>query len=115
MKKQKGFPSFRQLQRDIVAHMVESRGFSSKQERQAAFNNSGLKEPIKTLIDKVTNHAYKVTDNDINAVKNAGITEDEIFELVICAAIGQASRQYTNALSALDQVITEKEGGNYAS
>jgi hypothetical protein len=56
---------------------------------------------VSTLVEKVARHAYKVTDDDISAVRMAGFSEDQIFELVICAAIGQATRQYETALAAL--------------
>jgi alkylhydroperoxidase/carboxymuconolactone decarboxylase family protein YurZ len=34
-------------------------------------------------------------------VRASGLTEDEVFELVVCAAVGQATRQYEAALAAL--------------
>ena len=55
----------------------------------------------------------RVTDEDLGAVKAVGLTEDQVFELVICAAVGQSSRQYTSALEALDQAMNEA-GGRYA-
>jgi alkylhydroperoxidase family enzyme len=57
---------------------------------------------LRSLIDKVAKRAYTVTDADIAAAKAAEVSEDQIFELVICAAIGQATRQYDTALAALD-------------
>jgi len=39
--------------------------------------------------------------------------EDQLFELIICAAVGQASRQYEAGLAALAEA--KKEGGSYAS
>ncbi|HXS35763.1 MAG TPA: hypothetical protein VN721_03630 [Flavipsychrobacter sp.] len=115
MENKKDTVSFGELYQDIITHIQKKDAFSSQAERQAAFNNSGLIEPLSTLINKVANYAFKVTDSDISAVKKSGISEDQIFELVICAAVGQASRQYTNALAALEQVITDKEGGTHAS
>jgi alkylhydroperoxidase/carboxymuconolactone decarboxylase family protein YurZ len=63
---------------------------------------------VSTLIDKVAKWSYKVTDDDIAAAKAAGVSEDQIFELVVCAAIGQATRQYDTALAALT-AASEKE------
>ncbi|HEY5948626.1 MAG TPA: hypothetical protein VIV40_24205, partial [Kofleriaceae bacterium] len=62
------------------------------------------------LIEKVTKHAYRVTDEDITAVKAAGFTEDQIFELVVCAAVGQANRQIEGALAALEEATKPSEG-----
>jgi hypothetical protein len=36
------------------------------------------------------------------------MSEDQIFEIAVCAAIGQATRQYDTALAALD-AATGKE------
>jgi hypothetical protein len=40
-------------------------------------------------------------------VEASGLGEDQIFELVVCAAIGQATRQYQSALGALAGVTTD--------
>lgn len=56
---------------------------------------------MATLVDKVARHASRITDEDINAVGAFGLSEDQIFEIVVCAAIGQAARQHDAALAAL--------------
>jgi hypothetical protein len=38
------------------------------------------------------------------------LLEDEIFELVVCAAFGEASRQLNSALAALDAATGAREG-----
>lgn len=86
----------------LIARVIDGDGKSSSQDRKAAFRNQEVPEGIRALIEKIAKHAYKVTDEDIKAAKAAGYTEDQIFELAVCAAIGQASRQYDNALAALD-------------
>src|SRR5215510_9799649 len=91
-----------QARKALVARILDGDGRASQAQRRAAFNNAGLSEPVSTLIDKVTKRAYKVTDEDIAAVRAAGLTEDQIFEIVVCAALGQATRQYDTAVAALD-------------
>lgn len=107
--------SFRELHQRLLTHILGKEGCSSQAERQAAFDNSALLPSLSTLINKVANSAHKITDNDIRAVKDAGIGEDQIFEFIVCAAVGEASRQYNNALAALAQVATDREGGANAS
>ena len=97
-----------QLHRELVARVLEGNGKAAPELRRAAFENAGLGEPIRTLIDKVANRAYRITDEDVAAVRAAGLTEDQVFEIVICAAVGQASRQYTSALAALAGATDEK-------
>ena len=91
----------RQAREALVVRILEGGGYASRTRRCAAFNNAGLATPVSTLIDKVAQCSYKVTDEDVAAAKAAGLSEDEIFELVVCAAIGQATRQYDTALAAL--------------
>ena len=43
---------------------------------------------IKGYIDKVARHAYKVTDDDLRELKEAGYSEDQIFEITLGAALG---------------------------
>jgi hypothetical protein len=38
----------------------------------------------------------------------SGLSEDQIFEIVVCAAVGQATRQYDTAFAALE-AATERE------
>jgi hypothetical protein len=96
----------------LVARILEGKGTAPPAQRRAAFENAGLAEPVGTLIDKVTRYAYKVTDADIAAARTSGLGEDEIFELVVCAAIGQARRQYDTARAALEAAT---KGGEHAS
>jgi hypothetical protein len=101
--------AFMQARNAVVARILEGDGRASHAQRRAAFENAALAEPQRTLIDKVAKHAYKVTDEDIAAVRASGLSEDQIFEMVVCAAIGQATRQYDSALAALDAAIERSE------
>lgn len=91
----------------LVTQLLQGLGRATPAQRRTAFDNTGLDGPLSTLVNKVARYAYRVTDEDINAVKASGLSEDEIFELVVCAAVGQSSRQYESALAALDDA-TEK-------
>ncbi len=59
--------------------------------RRAAFDNQGVPESARALVAKVARAAWTVTDADVAAAKSAGVSEDEIFELTVCAALGQAT------------------------
>jgi hypothetical protein len=89
-----------------VKRVLEGKAVASAEQRKAAFDNAGVAEPARALIDKVANHAYKITDEDVAAVKGS-LSEDEIFELVICAAMGQATRQLEAARKALAEATKE--------
>lgn len=98
----------RQARKALARRILEGAGKAPPSERRAAFNNSGLADPLSTLVDKVARHAHKVTDEDIHAAKASGFSEDQVFEIVVCAAIGQAARQHDAALAALE-AATGKE------
>jgi hypothetical protein len=104
-----GMSAFTQARKSVVARILKGDGRASHTLRRAAFANAGLAEPLRTLIDKIAKHAYKVTDEDIAAARASGFIEDQIFEIVVCAAIGQATRQYDSALAALDAATERSE------
>ncbi len=90
----------------LVARVLAGDGHASREQRAAAFANTGVAEPMRALIDKVANHASEITDEDVAAAK-ATVPEDEIFELTVCAAVGRASRQLDSALAALAAATKE--------
>jgi alkylhydroperoxidase family enzyme len=91
-----------EARRALVARILEGEGRASPVLRRAAFDNARLAEPLATLVEKVAKRANAVSDQDITAVRTAGLDEDQIFEIVVCGAVGQAMRQYEKALAALD-------------
>jgi alkylhydroperoxidase family enzyme len=52
-------------------------------------------------LEKVRLHAYKVTDADIEALKVAGFTEDEIFEHTVSAAVAAGLERLEAGLATL--------------
>jgi alkylhydroperoxidase family enzyme len=98
-----------QARKALVVRILEGDGRASHALRRAAFDNAGLIEPLAMMIEKVAKHAYTVTDEDIAAARGSGLSEDRIFELVVCAAVGQATRQYDTALAALVEAMSDKE------
>ena len=91
----------------LIRRILEGEGKASRVERRAAFENGGFSDPLRTLIDKVAENPTRITDEDIANVEASGKNEDEIFEFVVCAAIGQATRQYETALEALEQALAD--------
>jgi len=59
-------------------------------------------------VDKVARHAYKVTDEDLVALKRAGNSDDLLFEVTVSAALGAAVGRLQRGLSAL-------RGGGFTS
>lgn len=97
-----------ELHKTLLGRILHADATAPQGLRRAAFDNAGLDEPLRTLVEKVALRSYRVTDEDVAAVRAAGLSEDQIFEIIVCAAVGQATRQHTGALEA---VATAGEGG----
>jgi hypothetical protein len=91
------------LRHEVINRALDGPGRAGSQARRAAFENQGVDARARVLIDKVARQAWTVTDRDVAAAKAEGLSEDEIFELVVCAALGQSARQLDAALAALHQ------------
>jgi hypothetical protein len=91
----------RAAHRALVDRVLAGAGTAAAAQRARAFGNDGLPPPLDTLIGKVADRPAQVTEADLAAAKSAGWTEDQLFELVICAAVGQSARLYEAGLAAL--------------
>lgn len=87
------------LREAAIDRAVNGEGVASREQRAEAFAGT-LASP---LFEKVREHAYKVTTDDIAAAKQTA-SEDEIFELAVCSAYGKANRQLAAALAAIAEV-----------
>lgn len=96
------------LHHELVTRVLGSGGTAPPELRRAAFDDAGLDEPLRSLVTKVARDARHVADADIGAVRAAGLSEDQIFEVAVCAAIGQADREYNIALAALAAATGER-------
>jgi threonine synthase len=56
---------------------------------------------IEPYLTKVRLHAYKVTDRDVEELKAAGFTEDEIFEHTVSAAVAAGLERLDAGLATL--------------
>ena len=98
----------------VVDRVLHGPGVSSTAARQAAFDNRDVDSRAQALVDTVARHAWKVTDAQVAATLAAGLSEDAVFELTVCAAVGQATRQISAALAALDEAAGSPAAGGGA-
>jgi alkylhydroperoxidase family enzyme len=101
----------RSIHRLLVNRILHGRGQAPADQRAGAFDNAGLPEPLRAFLDKVATKSARVTDADFAAATGAGFTDDQLFELVICSAVGQSTRQYEAGLAALAEAIADRESG----
>ena len=57
---------------------------------------------LTRYVDKIALHAYKVTDADVDALRQAGYSEDAILEITLSAALGSALSRLERGLAALE-------------
>jgi alkylhydroperoxidase family enzyme len=58
-------------------------------------------DAMSGYLARVRDRAYTVTDADVEALKAAGLTEDEIFEQTVGVAIAQGLRRLDRASEVL--------------
>jgi alkylhydroperoxidase family enzyme len=69
--------------------------------REAARPDRPVPPEFATYLEKVRQHAYKVTDGDVQKLKDAGFSEDEIFEHTVSAAVAAGLARLEAGLAAL--------------
>lgn len=84
-------PTLRRWVQDLATELV------SGSSTQTAHGPSELVPYIK----KVALHSYKITDGDIEALRQHGYSEEAIFEITVCAAYGAAMVVLECGLAAL--------------
>ncbi|HEX4678719.1 MAG TPA: hypothetical protein VH210_05905 [Gaiellaceae bacterium] len=56
---------------------------------------------LAVYIEKVRTRAYTITDGDVEQLKEAGLSEDEIFEQTVAAAISEGLRRLDAAAAVI--------------
>jgi len=69
--------------------------------RRAAQPDRPAPPEFGQYLDKVRNRAYRVTDADVQALKDAGFSDDEIFEQTVSAAVAAGLHRLDKGLSCL--------------
>lgn len=69
--------------------------------RRAAAQRDELPAPLGAYLDTVALHAYKVTDEDVQELRRAAYSEDQIFEATVSCALGAGLRRLEAGLGAI--------------
>jgi hypothetical protein len=84
---------YAQRWRRLEDAILRSVGALDAEVRAALAGGRDIPEPLSFLslyVEKVTRHAYRVTDDDVQALLAAGNSQDQIFEATLAAALGAA-------------------------
>jgi alkylhydroperoxidase family enzyme len=91
-----------QIRRQLEGSVLDSAGHTPAELRRAAAGRGGeLPEELRALVDKIHRHAYRVTDEDMAALK-ARYTDDQLFEIVVAASVGAAFAGLDRALALFE-------------
>jgi alkylhydroperoxidase family enzyme len=69
--------------------------------RDAAEPDRPIPAAAAAYVEKVRRGAHTVTDADVEGLKGAGLSEDEIFELTVSTAVGVGLGRLETGLQAL--------------
>jgi hypothetical protein len=69
--------------------------------RRIAFEGGAPGTDTATYLGKLRAHAYKITDEDVAALRTAGWNDETIYELTVAAAVGEGLRRLDVGLAAL--------------
>jgi hypothetical protein len=93
-------PPLAELQRATERAVLDGPGaVDPAVRRQVASGNPPA--DLAVLVRKIRDHAYRVTDEDVNALR-ARYSEDQLFELIVAAALGAAEHRLQAALAVLE-------------
>ncbi|WP_326836083.1 hypothetical protein VSH64_14355 [Amycolatopsis rhabdoformis] len=92
---------------DVVENLrhavTDARGVTDPALRAALMEGTPVPEPWSTYADTVRTASYRLTDADFAALRAAGHSEDEIFEVTLAAAAGAALHAYDRGRKAVGQ------------
>jgi hypothetical protein len=90
-----------ELRDRVYASVLDGPGQADSALRHAAADGAGLPAELQTLVHKIRHHAYKVTDEDL-AHLTGRYDDDQLFEIVVSAALGASRQRLVAGLSALE-------------
>jgi len=87
----------------LKSAVTQSQGFTTPALRSAIVEDRAAEMPdsMSAYIAKVRQHAYRITDAEVEALKANGHSEDEIFEVTGSAALGAALHRLERGMTAL--------------
>lgn len=85
----------------VLGRVLEGDGESDVSIRGVAADNAGVPADLRTLVEKIHNRAYQVTDADVARLQ-AQYGDDQMFEIIVAAALGASRNRLLAGLEALD-------------
>lgn len=80
--------------------VVDGPGVTTPARRRAAAAGTSEDSALGRYLDKVRGAAHRVTDEEVAALRAAGHSDDEVFELTVAASFGAARARLDAGLAA---------------
>jgi alkylhydroperoxidase family enzyme len=100
---------YRSLQDRLVHTVLHAPGATHESLRRAVLERTearaahdDLPPAVTRYVDTVARNAWQVTDADVAALQQAGLSDDSIFEITVAAAVGAAMHRLNRGMAALD-------------
>ena len=81
---------------------------TSGQLRREAYDGVVEEPVLARYTAMVREHAHRVTDAEITALRARGLSDDAIFELTVAAALGEGQRRLAAGLALLDPAAGQR-------
>jgi alkylhydroperoxidase family enzyme len=85
----------------VVEAVLTAQGAMSADARSAAFAGRADDPALARYVNVVRTHAYRITDEDVQRLRDTGLDDDAIFELTLAAAVGAGAERLQAGLSLL--------------
>jgi len=93
--------TFRSALVALERSLLRGEATRSAADRRSAAGPGDGEGPLAEYLQRVRLEAYAVTDEEVAELRRNGHSDDELFELTVCAAFGAARRQLDAGLAAL--------------
>ena len=90
------------LRDKVLRGVLEGDGESDRAIRGAAAERGSVPADLSALVGKIHDHAYTVTDDDIARLTPVW-GDDQLFEIIVSAALGASRQRLLAGLAALDE------------
>jgi hypothetical protein len=88
------------LRNKVLETVLAGPGKCDASVRRDAFDRTNVPADLTALVDKIEHHAYQVRDDDLTRLQ-AKYSDDQLFEIIVAAALGASERRLLAGLEAL--------------
>lgn len=89
----------------LRAAILDGLGTVPPEVRAAAAAGEGIPDQYGSFVETIHRHAYRVTDEMVAGLGEAGASDDEVFEVSVSAAYGAARTRLDAGLAALRAAV----------